>query len=835
MRKRYSINSRFVIHTVWLFGLQLAQSVASASSPLTERDGIVEWTIESTKPYNDPFNDVDVDVVFSQNGRSWRVPTFWRGGARWTVRFAPPESGLYDYHLESTDSSNPDLNGHRGRVAVKAYSANSTLLRRGPPRVSADKRHFEYSDRTPFFWLGDTSWNALSSRVSWADFKRLVTDRRQKGFTVMQLVAGLAPPDETCPVDLGCHNEGGAVWTADLSRLNPRYFDFADRRIEYLVHSDIAPAIVGGWHNSMKKIGVAKLKKHWRNLVARYGAYPVFWIVGGEVFDPPADLAGKLGKIAEILGADPDTLGGWSDIARYVREIDPYHHPIAVHETSTDDPPLQEESLTDFRLFQPGHTGWSSIAIEISQLDLHYARLEVTKPLVVGEIGYEMLGRTHLEDFQRAAFWLGMLNGAAGYTYGAAGVFEPYTAGRSLHRWMWSWLTLDEGMTLPGSYQVGIGAKFLRRFPWWNLQPHPDWITPHGTTLFEPRTGVNYFHIDLAAEGGDLPGVEVALPASEWKKHNGNFRAPYAAGIPRRFRIIYMPVGSDSVNPPTILQLEKGIRYNAYYWEPSLGISFDLGVVEQDLPEKAAIEDDMTNGPDRPHWTDYGAPTERTDTGLTGVGNVLSIVSGFDGENAVASVDASVESTAGVVLRFQDRDNYVSAVYSGSEREIYLIARRNGKSGEPLGRTPVSVAGDSVRLTSELRDDVGIVSLTSQGRTTSSAIVDVGSAIRGGVGVVCACDRTTQHLGNFEVRQVPEQYGSASLDRRLYDAAGGYRGELSGPRGLDGVFDFGMGQLKDWRSYGKSQYTLLDAYRPEQPPTPGDWVLVLARESDAGK
>ena len=54
---------------------------------------VFEETFETTKLYQDPWNDVDVDVVFSKDGQSWRVPTFWRGGSRWSVRFGAPEAG----------------------------------------------------------------------------------------------------------------------------------------------------------------------------------------------------------------------------------------------------------------------------------------------------------------------------------------------------------------------------------------------------------------------------------------------------------------------------------------------------------------------------------------------------------------------------------------------------------------------------------------------------------------------------------------------------------------------------------------------------------------------
>jgi hypothetical protein len=107
---------------------------------------VIEGTVESHRQYEDPFNDVDVDVVFSKGAESWRVPTFWRGGKEWGLRFAPPSPGTYEYHLESTDRDNPDLNGHRGRVSIGGYSGPSELLKHGFPRVSANKRYFELAD-----------------------------------------------------------------------------------------------------------------------------------------------------------------------------------------------------------------------------------------------------------------------------------------------------------------------------------------------------------------------------------------------------------------------------------------------------------------------------------------------------------------------------------------------------------------------------------------------------------------------------------------------------------------------------------------------------------------
>jgi hypothetical protein len=799
--------------------LSVTAAATDATSVPTPRR-IFEATFESHKAYADPFNDVDVDVIFIKDGQSWRVPTFWRGGNSWTVRFAPPTPGEYVYHLESTDTSNPDLNGHEGRVTRAAYQGTNPLLQHGMLRVSANKRYFEHADGTPFYWLGDTWWDGLSDRLSWKGFQRLTADRKGKGFTVVQIVAGLIPSDEeVAPIDPGFHNEGGAVWDSKFKQINPQYFDYADRRIQSLVDAGIAPAIVGAWSQALQQVGVAKMKKHWRYIIARYGALPVFWIIGGEVFDPPAD---STRKSVDFFG--DRVPGGWTDVARYVRETDPYHHPITVHEVSPDDLPLQDESLTDFHLFQPSHAGWPSIAVEVAQLDLHYARTDLTKPLVVGEIGYERLGGTHLEDFQRVAFWLAMLNGAAGHTYGANGVWESYTADKPFQRLKWSFMTWEEGMNLPGSYQVGLGAKLLRQYPWWRFEPHPGWVTPHGTTLFEPRAGKNRFHIDIAAEWGEWPETKTARRPDEWQANNGNFLLPYAAGVPGEVRFIYMPFfGLFSPPPPTILGLEPGIRYHAYYWEPSIGMKLDLGAVESPPPGAILREDKFEDG-GTSAWTDFRAKGVRENGRLSASGEMLTALNDVNAKDVVASVGGHADAEAGLALRFHDPANYLAAVYSPKEKAIYLLDRKSGADGPPLASTPVPAIGSEFRLNAEVRGRWAEVSITDGQHTYSSEIVSIGNATAGGVGLIHTNDGATQHFDRFELRNSATLVTDNHLEKKLYDARGDYRGELAGPS-----IDLGplYGTQTSWEDFGKEKILLLDAYRPERLPAAGDWILVL--------
>ena len=54
---------------------------------------------------------------------------------------------------------------------------------------------------------------------------------------------------------------------------------------------------------------------------------------------------------------------------------------------------------------------------------------EPTRPVLCGEVSYEGHMQTNFQDVQRHMFWSFMLSGAAGHTYGAAGVWHGSVEG----------------------------------------------------------------------------------------------------------------------------------------------------------------------------------------------------------------------------------------------------------------------------------------------------------------------------------------------------------------------------------------------------------------------
>ena len=516
----------------WSAGSVLLAGVSKASAARFATAGVAtEWSFVSAKRYADPFNEVELDVVFRGADAELRVPAYWAGGGEWRVRFAAPAPGRYEYRTVCSDASNPELHGVRGVAEATPYEGSNQLLRHGAVRVASDKRHFEHADGTPFFWLGDTWWMGLCKRLEWpGEFEHLLADRVSKGFTVVQIIAGLYP--DMPPLDPRGANEAGFPWTSGYERVNPAYFDMADLRITRLVSRGLMPCIVGCWGYFLPWMGVERLKKHWRYLAARWGAYPVVWSLAGEGAMPYYLSKDKAGDSALQKK-------GWTEVARYVRSIDGYRRLVSIHPSASARNCVEDQSVLDFEMLQTGHSDRQSIPNTV-RLVCEGRRREPTMPVVNSEVCYEGILEASREEIQRFMFWACMLSGAAGHTYGANGIWQVNRPGQpfgpSPHGRSWGDRPWEEAMQLPGSGQLGLAKALLMEYQWWKLEPHPEWVEPH------------------------------------WNEKD--YMLPFAAGIPGKLRILFLPTRWD---PPKVKMLEAGRAYRAFFFDPRNGRRKPLG------------------------------------------------------------------------------------------------------------------------------------------------------------------------------------------------------------------------------------------------------------------
>lgn len=475
-----------------------------------------ELSFDIPRTYRNPFVDVAIDGVFSKDGREWIVPAFWAGGRRWKVRFAAPEPGNYTLRFRCSDPSATPDSFPTHVLSASRYSGSNPLLRHGPLQVARDGRHFEHRDGTPFLWLADTWWKCLAKRLPWSAFRTMTEDRRSKGFNAVQIVCG-PYPDEAM-MEPRWANEGGLPYqTKDFSMVNPRYFEYADRRIAHLVNSGIVPVIVGGWGrpqaggiSTLQQVGLDGFRRHWRHLIARYAAYPVVWIVGGEA---------------------RDEYGPWGELARSVKQGDPFQNPLCYHAPADPRTAIKDNQIFDFDMVAIGHEGLQTAAASLELLKSCRDRAP-RRPALCGEACYEGHMQTNFADIQRYLFWSMMLSGAAGHTYGAAGVWQASVPGDPGIDPVYDWTTWDEGMAYPGSAQLGLGKRLLEKFPWHRCEPRPDWAEP------------------------------------------GSF----AAGIPGVLRIVYQPKrGIYNWTGPVVHGIDPGRPYVATYHDPATGRQFPAG------------------------------------------------------------------------------------------------------------------------------------------------------------------------------------------------------------------------------------------------------------------
>lgn len=306
--------------------------------------------------------------------------------------------------------------------------------------------------------------------------------------------------------------------------MNPSYFDYADRRLLHLVEQGIMPAIVGGWGRpqgggkpTIIQTGLEGYKRHWRHLVARYGAYPVAWILGGEASDGN---------------------GPWSDLAKYLYETDPFRRLMVYHAPGDPRKSIRiHNELFDFDMAAIGHEGMKTVDRTMEFLHSSLAQTPV-RPFLCGEACYEGHMQTNFQDIQRHMFWSFVLSGAAGHTYGAAGIWHAGVEGDPGHTgfsgYPYDLTTWREAKDFPGATQVGMGKKLLEQYPWWRFTAHPEWA----------------------------PGC-------------------YAAGIPGRLRFIYLPRRNIyNWDGPQVVDLEPDVDWHVTYVDPATGRRFDQGILK---------------------------------------------------------------------------------------------------------------------------------------------------------------------------------------------------------------------------------------------------------------
>ena len=451
----------------------------------------VEITLEASGEYSSPYVEglpdraaPLVQATFrgasgAARGLRYTLAGFWDGGKTWKIRFSPAAAGDWDWSTASADNG---LDGKRGRITCLDWTEaekQANPARSGFVRVARTGdgagRHFEYSDGTPFLWVGDTWWNWSKKGIQFQTFQKLADDRSAKGFTVGQLFfAG---------------NDGLLDRTYDLPNLEQ--IRRVEEMIAYANSVGITVWIHPWWSRKglNERVGEAKLRRWWRYVIHRLGAYNVVWALAGEY---------------NMNGYGGFGLPFFRDLGGMVRREDPYEHVIGAHPTppgwsgGADAPQwstgevIHGEPWLDYNQSQTGHGRWRNEMIPFV-VAADYARIPA-KPTVVTEPWYEFVEGNPTGMDIRLGIWSAFLSGAAGHSYGGGHVWWAHVPESPASQGNWPLDKSFETNTLdyPGARSMSFFARFLKSIDWWRLEPHPELVSDNPSRFCAARPGERY-------------------------------------------------------------------------------------------------------------------------------------------------------------------------------------------------------------------------------------------------------------------------------------------------------------------------------------------------------
>jgi hypothetical protein len=256
-----------------------AQPSGSASTKQVERWGVFELSAPGPSDGN-PFVDVTFAARFTFGHRSVDVPGFYDGNGVYKARFSPDSEGRWTYETTSSEKSLAGLTGSFDCLPAEQDN-------RGPVGT-AHRFHFQHADGTPYFPFGTTCYSygfvpepyqsETLRNFKAARFNKVRMCLLPKGLGKLQPVA--------MPFELKPGATVNAPGNFDLTRLNPAYFQHAERCIVDILAAGIQADVIlfhpyDSW--GFKSMGEEADDRYVRYAIARLSAYRnVWWSVANE-------------------------------------------------------------------------------------------------------------------------------------------------------------------------------------------------------------------------------------------------------------------------------------------------------------------------------------------------------------------------------------------------------------------------------------------------------------------------------------------------------------------------------------------------------------------------
>jgi hypothetical protein len=300
---------------------------------------VQEITFAAAREYANPYVEVECWVDLEGPDFKRRVYGFWDGGRLFKVRIVATTPGEWSWRAGTNRADDPGLSGS-GRFRAVAWSDDELAQnanRRGFVRATEEGHALRYADGTPFFLTGDTWLAASTWRLPFKgtraaedyvpaegiSFEEAVAYRKRQGFNSISFIAAfpnwaadehgathankdgvylrnawekfghwapnakISTADGATTTAKDMHDEHGnrpfevfadREGLANFDRLDPRYFQSLDRKMQHLSDQGFVPFL-----ETVRRDNAPSWKKYFdfnasyarfvQYLIARYGAY----------------------------------------------------------------------------------------------------------------------------------------------------------------------------------------------------------------------------------------------------------------------------------------------------------------------------------------------------------------------------------------------------------------------------------------------------------------------------------------------------------------------------------------------------------------------------------
>ncbi len=507
---------------------QTATAAPTASGDVIPQYGLFETQFDVDTTVKNVFDPVQIDVTAqftAPDGSQTSVPAFWmqpyvcdkdcaaevlkpNGQARWRVRFSPSQPGNWTYKIDAHDSNST-------RTITQGQFTVAASKRPGFIRVGKNHHYFGYDNGTPYFPVGTNlgwSWSGANGTAGYqiwlkklhevgANYGRLYVNvpwfigldwKTPYGdYTAVQEDAWRLDTVLQTAEEQGIALQIVLVWSQAFTTfaglpVNPPSSpprpdikaDWSNNPYNYMLGGPFnAPSLYFATDQ-----GRALLRRSLRHIVARWGySTSVFaW-----------ELIDQLDRVGTTI---PDTMSDWlRDSVNYLRQIDPYKHPITAGVRDTTKTSLLDRAVLDFREVRyyqrrPIEPAVDQVSGTLTTLAPFLSNAD--RPVLMNEFSLNPWFEPTADDptgiHVRQTMWAAALSGSAG---GAAS-------------WWWDTYLFPQNLIS----SLGPLVAFTRGIPWNTADLVPVSVSLAGDASldYQPLRIAGYNGTFGAAKGADI-------------------------------------------------------------------------------------------------------------------------------------------------------------------------------------------------------------------------------------------------------------------------------------------------------------------------------------------